>query len=262
MNFAFIRGSAAYAKVRAGISQGTIEMRSPSIIVAGLVLGGSLATANTALAQDDMHARVRVTTPHRPAPVHVDRLNRVPPGVRVRAVPGRVTVRVNPFRAHLGGRISLFGPRERAVWTHGRWRHGRHNGRFGWWWWADGGWYFYDAPIYPYPDYVSQYVYQEPTEDNGDYWYYCRDPQGYYPYVKRCYGSWEPVPAEPEGGYDQGGAGYEEGGPGYDQGGPGYGEGGGPDDDQMGPDAYGPPDEGPADREGPPDDDQGPPPPR
>lgn len=229
-------------------------MRSQTILVAGLVLGGSLA-AGAALAQDNMHARVRVAPPHRAPTVHVDRLDRIPPGVRLRAAPGRVSVRVNPFRAHLGWRVSQFGPRERATWTHGRWWHGRHNGRFGWWWWADGGWYFYNAPVYPYPDYVSEYVYEEPTADYGDYWYYCRDPEGYYPYVKRCYGSWEPVPAQPEGGYDQGG-------PGYDQGGPGYDQGGGPDEDQMGADDYGPPDQGPDDEQGPPDDDQGPPPPR
>ncbi len=28
-------------------------------------------------------------------------------------------------------------------------------------------------------------------------WYYCRDPQGYYPYVRDCKGAWEPVPATP-----------------------------------------------------------------
>jgi len=28
-------------------------------------------------------------------------------------------------------------------------------------------------------------------------WYYCRNPQGYYPYVKQCNGSWERVPATP-----------------------------------------------------------------
>jgi hypothetical protein len=28
-------------------------------------------------------------------------------------------------------------------------------------------------------------------------WYFCRNPQGYYPYVKQCSGAWEPVPAQP-----------------------------------------------------------------
>jgi len=28
-------------------------------------------------------------------------------------------------------------------------------------------------------------------------WYYCRSPDGYYPYVKTCNGNWEVVPAQP-----------------------------------------------------------------
>jgi hypothetical protein len=147
--------------------------------------------------------------------------------------------------------VGRFTPRERAIWTHGRWWHGRHNGRFGWWWWVDGGWFFYDAPAYPYPDYVSEYAYEEPGADYGNNWYYCRDPEGYYPYVKHCYGSWEPVPAQPDAGY--GDRGYD----GQDRG--GYDQGGGPDEDEMGPDDNGPPDEGPSDEQGP-SDEEGPPP--
>jgi hypothetical protein len=164
-------------------------------------------------------------------------------------------VRVTPFHAHLGWRVTRFGPRERAVWTHGRWWHGRHNGRFGWWWWAGGGWYFYDAPVYPYPDYVSEYEYEEPSAYTGNSWYYCRDPEGYYPYVKHCYGSWEPVPAQPDSGYD-----------GQDYGGndTGYDQGSGPGQDDMRSGEYGPSDQDPMDEDGPPDDqgppDQGPPP--
>jgi hypothetical protein len=30
-------------------------------------------------------------------------------------------------------------------------------------------------------------------------WYYCRDPEGYYPYVRSCNGPWEEVPANPPG---------------------------------------------------------------
>ena len=223
----------------------------------------------------DVHARIHVGPggrTHVGVGLHVDRFRRVPPGPRAGGL-GRVTVRVSPFRARLGWRVNRFTPRERVLWTHGRWWHGRHNGRFGWWWWANGGWFFYDAPVYPYPDYVSETYYQDSSDDDAaNYWYYCRDPQGYYPYVRRCNGSWEPVPAQPDSGY---------GGPvtttavadttiatvtmtiravptirwdrtirvrrQY-----------GPSDDQGPPDGYGPPDD-----QGPPDDgppDQGPPP--
>src|SRR4051794_12485791 len=194
-------------------------------LIGGLLLATALSAP--ALADPhDVHARVHVGTggrPHVGFGVHVDRFHRVPPGIRARGFPGRVTVRVNPFRAHLGWRVNRFNPRERALWSHGRWRHGRWHGRLGWGGWANGGWVFYNAPIYPYPDYVSADYYDVPASDDaGDYWYYCRDPEGYYPYVRNCHLSWEPVPAQP-GGYDNGGG----SGPG--------------DQDQMGPDDQGPP---------------------
>jgi hypothetical protein len=28
-------------------------------------------------------------------------------------------------------------------------------------------------------------------------WYYCDNPQGYYPYVQQCPGGWNQVPARP-----------------------------------------------------------------
>jgi len=184
--------------------------------------------------------------------VRVDRFHRVPPGFH-----GHVAIRVNPFRARLGWHINRFTPRERAMWTHGRWWHGRWHGRFGWWWWANGGWFFYDAPVYPYPDYVSDTYYDVPGADYSAYWYYCRDPEGYYPYVQRCNGEWQPVAPQPSAGYG--------GGPG---GGPDeYDDRGGPPDemgpDQGPPDDYGPSDRGGPDEQAPPDDygpdDQGPP---
>jgi hypothetical protein len=35
------------------------------------------------------------------------------------------------------------------------------------------------------------------ASDAGGYWYYCRKPRGYYPYVKRCPDGWERVAPEP-----------------------------------------------------------------
>ena len=30
-------------------------------------------------------------------------------------------------------------------------------------------------------------------------WYYCREPKGYYPYVRKCKGDWQRVPSQPPG---------------------------------------------------------------
>jgi hypothetical protein len=77
-------------------------------------------------------------------------------------------------------------------WHGGNWYHGWHNGRYGWWWGGPAvGFTFYD---YPYWDgYYSDYGYgQQPYA--GQYWYYCSDPAGYYPYVQQCNVPWQPVP--------------------------------------------------------------------
>jgi hypothetical protein len=86
------------------------------------------------------------------------------------------------------------------MWRGGGWRHEFHNGRWGWWWFVGGGWYFYDQPIYPYPVYVSDVVYEEPVDDEqavepvdpaavppatGNVYYYCPGV-GYYPEVPTC----------------------------------------------------------------------------
>jgi hypothetical protein len=90
---------------------------------------------------------------------------------------------------------------------------------FGGPWWGWPGYYPY-YPSYYYPPYPAPYSYPydssftvapstppvfiekqppaAPSAPTGDgSWYYCRDPQGYYPYVRTCNGNWEPVPAQP-----------------------------------------------------------------
>ena len=48
---------------------------------------------------------------------------------------------------------------------------------------------------YPYYDYgYSDYGYDQPYPV-VQYWYYCSDPAGYYPYVAQCNTGWQPVPA-------------------------------------------------------------------
>ncbi|MGH7053855.1 MAG: hypothetical protein ACREFK_15820 [Stellaceae bacterium] len=102
-----------------------------------------------------------------------------------------------------GRSIRTLHPDQRALWRGGGWQHARHQGRFGWWWVVGGAWYFYPAPVYPYPLYASSTVFFEPAVAAPagppiPYRYYCGYPAGYYPYVQNCAYPWQPVPASPE----------------------------------------------------------------
>jgi hypothetical protein len=94
-----------------------------------------------------------------------------------------------------------FGARELHAWRGGGWRHELHDGRFAWWWVTNGFWYLYPVPIYPYPTYVPPAIVaqQPPPVPTGlpptQSWYFCDNPQGYYPYVASCNGPWHEVPA-------------------------------------------------------------------
>jgi len=96
-----------------------------------------------------------------------------------------------------------FSHHDMDVWRGGRWIHDWHDGRYGWWWFVDGGWYFYPEAVYPYPTYVppAVVVQQAPPTPQGmppmQSWYYCDNPQGYYPYVASCNMAWREVPASP-----------------------------------------------------------------
>ncbi len=95
------------------------------------------------------------------------------------------------------GNIRRFHDNDLHVWRDGRWAHQRHDGRLGWWWITGGTWYYYPAPVYPYPDpYVPPPYTVAPYGDNGD-WYYCPSYEQYYPYVARCPEPWLRVPATP-----------------------------------------------------------------
>jgi hypothetical protein len=96
--------------------------------------------------------------------------------------------------------------------------HGRHGGGhvgiglyFGpglWWPYSYYPYYpYYSYPYYP-PSRViieqpsEMYVQPAPQAEAPRYWYYCQEPQGYYPYVKKCPKGWmKVVPPEnpPEG---------------------------------------------------------------
>ena len=81
---------------------------------------------------------------------------------------------------------------------YGRWGHPGWGSRFYWrgpavW----GPWY----PNYNYPSppvIIQQQppVYVQPEQQESQYWYYCQDPQGYYPYVRECPGGWMKVVPE------------------------------------------------------------------
>ena len=53
--------------------------------------------------------------------------------------------------------------------------------------------YYYNYWYYPYYN-AEPYAYVEPPvygESNQVYyWYFCKDPQGYYPYIASCPGGW------------------------------------------------------------------------
>lgn len=107
-----------------------------------------------------------------------------------------------------GRDFAHFTPAEHAAWVGGAWHHGWYGGRFGWWWAVGGLWYYYPAPIYPYPEYVADLYYDpslgeppaapvEPAAGAPGYWYYCAPSGAYYPYVQSCPAPWTPVAPTP-----------------------------------------------------------------
>lgn len=63
--------------------------------------------------------------------------------------------------------------------------------------------YVYAAPtpVYPAPVYVVPPAYEAPPPVQGpapaQSWYYCDNPQGYYPYVSNCNNAWRQVAPTP-----------------------------------------------------------------
>ncbi|HEY1426816.1 MAG TPA: hypothetical protein VGF50_09105 [Caulobacteraceae bacterium] len=96
------------------------------------------------------------------------------------------------------GPIGRFGPHDMATWRAGYWWHGWRGGRVGWWWFAGGFWYWFAAPIHPYPSYVPDAFVAGGYPAAGAVWWYCDNPPGYYPYVQGCW-RWRKVMASPPG---------------------------------------------------------------
>jgi len=78
-------------------------------------------------------------------------------------------------------------PLNRRRWNGGRWYHGLHDGRLGWWWTVGPDWFFYNAPIYPFPD-----IYGPPGTEAG-WWWWCDARHDYYPYVTTCPSGWRRI---------------------------------------------------------------------
>lgn len=63
--------------------------------------------------------------------------------------------------------------------------------------------YYYPGPYY-YPSIIAVpssppvYIEQDPLPVQ-QYWYFCGNPQGYYPYVKQCPAGWQQVMPQPPG---------------------------------------------------------------
>jgi hypothetical protein len=92
---------------------------------------------------------------------------------------------------------------------HGGWHHpGWRPVFYGPWPWFYPSWYVgYAVPLFPNTIYAespppTQYIEMNPPANppadiQPNLWYYCANPQGYYPYVKSCSTAWQTVPAQP-----------------------------------------------------------------
>jgi hypothetical protein len=88
-----------------------------------------------------------------------------------------------------------YGHRYGSGWGH----HGqsRHHHRGSHFYWSGS----FVIPWQPYgfyapPPVIIQQpppVYVQPEQQEENYWYYCPDPQGYYPYIQNCASGWMKV---------------------------------------------------------------------
>jgi hypothetical protein len=105
---------------------------------------------------------------------------------------------------------------------HDRFGHDRFGFGFGFWdpWWGWGPADYWGYYPYYYPPYDPAYYAAPPVPPPQapgyapsagapaqavgapppQYWYYCDNPQGYYPYVQNCGSSWRQVAATPPAG--------------------------------------------------------------
>ena len=67
-----------------------------------------------------------------------------------------------------------------------------------WHWYPGPAYYYPPAPVYVSPPAPPVYVERSDVVPEGPgTWYFCRESNSYYPYVKQCPGGWTRVPARP-----------------------------------------------------------------
>jgi hypothetical protein len=58
--------------------------------------------------------------------------------------------------------------------------------------------YYYPPPVVVSRAPVTYIERREVSKASTDWWYYCQQSSGYYPYVKTCPGGWQKVPPAPQ----------------------------------------------------------------
>ena len=92
--------------------------------------------------------------------------------------------------------IHHFHEHDMERWHRGYWSQSFHEGRTGWWWIVGDQWYFYPAPVYPYPNpYIPPTVVVTAQPAGQPQYWYCANPSGYYPYISQCLVQWQSVSA-------------------------------------------------------------------
>jgi hypothetical protein len=156
----------------------------------GLTLSGALMLLSAACAENTVDIRVGVAPPA--------------PRVEYRAAPRRGHVWLPGYWAWEHGRY---------VWFAGHWERERRGYRYveRRWELVAGEWHFlpgYWAPAVqppvmvappPAPVYVERGDAVPAPQSDPANWYYCHNPDGYYPYVKQCASGWEKVTPKPPG---------------------------------------------------------------
>ena len=101
-------------------------------------------------------------------------------------------------RVHISAHFNSGVPGYHAGWGHhGRYKHHRRGHRYHW----HSSWVVGPGPWYPHGYYApppviiqqEQPVYAQPEQPEESYWYYCRNPEGYYPYIRSCQDGWMKV---------------------------------------------------------------------
>lgn len=110
--------------------------------------------------------------------------------------------------SHFGIGLGYYGPGFYGSYGYGGYGFGRYGfGGYGYPSYYYPPWYAYPpavvVPTTP-PVYIERQEAQpaqsaQPDQPQSNFWYYCRNPDGYYPYVKSCPGGWLPVPPRPAG---------------------------------------------------------------